>query len=534
MTVAQRLYLLMAAAILGLAGLAGLGYYQIDKVYESANFANVNTVPALVILDDLRKNVLRTRLNINSHVENKDLNEKAKFESTIKELLQNTKKDLKDYEVTIAGDKDKELWQNEVKGLAEWEPMIQPILDESHLNHFDKAIEMNAAARLVANKLTDVVNDHFEYNVDLGKKGATEAYDAKLIAVKLSIAISLIVIAIVGIMGWLIVRNLTKQLGGEPVYVSEMMTRLGNGDLTIRVETQPNDNSSMLFVVKEMTTKLTGIISDVISAADNLSSASGQVSSTAQSISQATSEQAASVEETSSSMEQMSASITQNTDNAQVTEGIAAKSSSQAEDGGVAVRQTVTAMRTIADKISIIDDIAYQTNLLALNAAIEAARAGEHGKGFAVVAAEVRKLAERSQVAAQEIGEVAKGSVSLAENAGKLLDEMVPAIKKTSELVQEITAASQEQSTGVTQINTAMTQLNQITQQNASASEELAATAEELSGQAEQLQETMKFFKLEGSSQSKPLVSESKSKAPVKQPEIKALNAMSEANFVKF
>ncbi|WP_409457151.1 methyl-accepting chemotaxis protein [Pseudomonas oryzihabitans] len=211
-------------------------------------------------------------------------------------------------------------------------------------------------------------------------------------------------------------------------------------------------------------------------------------------MSQATTEQAASVEETSSSIEQMSASIAQNTENAKVTDGMAGKASREAAEGGQAVGETLVAMKTIADKIGIVDDIAYQTNLLALNAAIEAARAGEHGKGFAVVAAEVRKLAERSQVAAQEIGTVAKGSVALAERAGTLLDQIVPSIGKTSELVQEIAAASEEQSSGASQINQAMLQLNQITQQNASASEELAATAEEMSGQAEQLQRLMGFF----------------------------------------
>jgi len=178
---------------------------------------------------------------------------------------------------------------------------------------------------------------------------------------------------------------------------------------------------------------------------------------------------------------------------------MAAKAASEAADGGETVKAIVTAMKQIAQKISIIDDIAYQTNLLALNAAIEAARAGDHGKGFAVVAGEVRKLAERSQVAAQEIGEMAGTSVAVAEKAGKLLGEMVPAIKKTSDLVQEIAAASQEQSSSVGQINTSMTQLNQVTQQNASSSEELAATAEEMSSQAQSLQQLVAFFKVAGS-----------------------------------
>lgn len=201
------------------------------------------------------------------------------------------------------------------------------------------------------------------------------------------------------------------------------------------------------------------------------------------------------MEQTTASIDVMSASISQNSDNARVTDGMAAKTSKEAVDGGQAVSQTVAAMKQIAAKIGIVDDIAYQTNLLALNAAIEAARAGEHGKGFAVVAAEVRKLAERSQEAAKEIGELAANSVTTAERAGKLLNEIVPSIQKTSELVQEIAAASNEQGESITQIGGAMGQLSKATQQNASASEELAATSEELSGQAEQLQQSVAFFK---------------------------------------
>ena len=276
---------------------------------------------------------------------------------------------------------------------------------------------------------------------------------------------------------------------------------LATGDLTEKVtKDYPGIFGQVTEALNTTVDSLKNTVSDVIVAADSMTSSATQISATAQSLSQASSEQAASVEETSASIEQMTASINQNTENAKVTDSMAGKAAKEAKEGGQAVGSTVEAMKKIAGKIGIVDDIAYQTNLLALNAAIEAARAGEHGKGFAVVAAEVRKLAERSQIAAQEIGELASSSVGLAEKAGKLLEEIVPSINKTSDLVQEIASASSEQSSGVSQINSAMGQLNQITQQNASASEELAATSEEMNSQTEKLQSLMSFFKLDGGS----------------------------------
>ena len=308
---------------------------------------------------------------------------------------------------------------------------------------------------------------------------------------------SLVAVAVALLAAWLISRSLTRLLGGEPSYAAEIVTRIADGDLSMQVQVRKNDNSSMLFAIQQMVGKLQQVVGEVNSSAQALAGASEEVSSTAQMLSQASSEQAASVEETSATIEQANASISQNTDNATLTDSMASKAALDAAEGGDAVKATVAAMKQIAQKIGIIDDIAYQTNLLALNAAIEAARAGEHGKGFAVVATEVRKLAERSQVAAQEISDVAGSSVHLSERAGQLLGVMVPNIQKTSELVQEIAAASREQTVGINQINTAMGLLSQTTQQNASSSEELAATAEEMSAQAEQLQHAMSFFRLQ-------------------------------------
>ena len=277
--------------------------------------------------------------------------------------------------------------------------------------------------------------------------------------------------------------------------VARVFSGLSEGDLSQRISRDMQGAFNQVKLdANASCTKLADVIDEVRSAADALTGAANQVSATAQSLSQAASEQAANVEQSTESIGVLSAAIAQTSDTARGTDGMATKTSKEAVQGGSAVSQTVNAMKQIAAKIGIVDDIAYQTNLLALNAAIEAARAGEHGKGFAVVAAEVRKLAERSQTAAREIGELASSSVSTAEQAGKLLDAIVPSIQKTSELVQEIAAASAEQSESASHIGGAMDQLSKATQQNASASEQLAATSEELSGQADQLQQSVAFF----------------------------------------
>jgi len=278
--------------------------------------------------------------------------------------------------------------------------------------------------------------------------------------------------------------------------VAETAEKIANGDLTIKV-LKRSEQDKLMISLQDMVDKLSNVVQDVKNAADNVAAGSEQMSSTAEEMSQGASEQASAAEEASSSMEQMASNIRQNADNAQQTEKIAVKSAEDAREGGKAVLETVLAMKTIAEKIDIVEEIARQTDLLALNAAIEAARAGEHGKGFAVVAAAVRRLAERSAEAAGEISKLSVSSVDVAEKAGKLLSQIVPDIQKTSQLVQEITAASNEQNTGANQINSAIQQLNQVVQQNASAAEEMSSTSEELSSQAVQLQGSISFFKID-------------------------------------
>ena len=290
--------------------------------------------------------------------------------------------------------------------------------------------------------------------------------------------------------------ELSRSINLTYSYLQEMSSvaeSLAAGDLRVRVAPRSDQDAFGRAFVR-MVEKLSQVIGEVRSGASALTGASNQVSASSQTLSQGTSEQAASVQETTSSLEQMSASITRNSENSRQTEQAAVTGARDAEEGGRAVGETIQAMRTIAARISIIEEIAYQTNLLALNAAIEAARAGEHGKGFAVVATEVRKLAEKSQSAAKEIGTLASSSMSVAERSGHVLQALVPSIRSTADLVHEVAAASVEQSAGVAQVSRAMSRVEEVTQRNASAAEELASTAEEMAAQAHALEQLVAFF----------------------------------------
>ncbi len=315
-------------------------------------------------------------------------------------------------------------------------------------------------------------------------------------ALIIDITVSALALAAVVFFTVVITRNILRLLGGEPAVIVDAVRRIAGGDLTVELESGGNQHTGLYAAMKEMTGKLNSVVSDIVTASDNVESGSQGISASSEELSQGASEQASSAEEASASIEQMVANIARNAENANETEHIALRVSRDAIQSGHSVENAVEAMRQIAEKITIIEEIARQTNLLALNAAIEAARAGEHGKGFAVVATEVRKLAERSGEAAGEITELSSSSTDIAEKAGEMLASLVPDIQKTTELVQEISAASREQATGAEQINTAINQLDNVTQQSASAAEELASTSEELSSQAGHLQDIIAFFRI--------------------------------------
>jgi len=495
--VSTRLILLNGIIILFTLTLVVVGYIMITRVASS--LVDVNGLAGNKLLYAGHNAMSELRFGIANYPLASPESRKKIIEGRPK-LYETLEESLKRYSDLGAGKEQQailkvlfEEYRRYKNGAPHWFELIDAGKLEEAAEY--RAKVTNAAGSEMVRNFNILLANQSQLNGELTEESVVTADHAR----NVMLIISAIGLLVAGTVGFLISRSLLKQLGGEPAYAARIMGAVAAGDLNAQVQLRSGDKSSLLFALKDMTTKLAQIVSEVRGSADALSSASEEVNATSNASLKQNLHARRLLAESRVHRLHIPASIAQSTQNAKITDGMAAQAASQAGEGGQAVEQTVLAMKQIAKKIAIIDDIAYQTNLLALNAAIEAARAGEHGKGFAVVAGEVRKLAERSQVAAQEIGEMATGSVAVAEKAGKLLAEMVPAIRKTSDLVQEIAAASEEQSSSVGQINTSMMQLSQITQQNASSSEELAATAEEMSSQAINLQQLVAFFKIEAS-----------------------------------
>ncbi|MDR6101247.1 methyl-accepting chemotaxis protein [Agrobacterium larrymoorei] len=417
----------------------------------------------------------------------------AAFE-TIEEERKNFRTALNAGEAA-APEEFKSKWMEIREFWAGYEKLEDSLVGYMKTGRRDDALALNQNEGTVAGQKLDALTESLSSLTEAAVKKADEASDATYQSTFSTLVIIALFAGVVSIVSaiWIsisISRGLTR--------ATTAVRKVAEGDLTENIQVTSRDEIGVLIThVNDMVERLRGVVGDALAAAGNVSSGSQELSSSSEQLSQGATEQASSAEEASASMEEMAANIKQNADNAAQTEKIARQSSKDAEASGEAVGRAVVAMRTIAQKISIVQEIARQTDLLALNAAVEAARAGEHGKGFAVVASEVRKLAERSQAAAAEISSLSGETVQVATEAGDMLNRLVPDIRKTAELVAEISAACREQDIGASQINEAIQQLDKVTQQNSGASEEVSATSEELAAQAEELQASIAFFKVD-------------------------------------
>lgn len=504
MRIGTRLMLFFGMILLLILAIASIDYWGLVRLNNQTNYVLENTIRLADDADLARIYTLELRryekdffLNIGSA--DKESDYLAKWNEQHSALIEK----LAEMDRYISSAEDKAVITSMRKQLSDYDTGFNKVIGLIRSGTIKTPAEANQAITEVKNEIRALEDQAKNFALKQNKERdlTNVTLTGEIHQVE---NVNLLITIIAFIFTIFISVILTRSINEPITKIVETLKRIAKGDLRETLDITHQDEVGQIQIsLKEMSEILSQVISDIRVQTENLSTISSQINVSSQNLSQGTSEQAAAVEETSSSLEQMGASVSQNADSSRQMEQMAVKGAKEAEESGKAVKETVIAMKAIAEKISIIEEIAYQTNLLALNAAIEAARAGEHGRGFAVVATEVRKLAERSQTAAKEISNLATQSVTTAEVSGQLLVGLVPAITKTADLVQEVAAASREQSSGINQINKAMAQVDQVTQRNAAASEELSSTSEEMASQAEALEALVSFFQIKGLSESK-------------------------------
>jgi methyl-accepting chemotaxis protein len=508
MTIGKRLYLLILSMMLGLGAVAGIGIYQMNKVYTAASYATINTVPSILTIDEFQDSITQLRIKTWQHIETKSLEKKNEIEKSMAVDHEKIIHAFDKYEKEdISDDKDRNFLTEERNGLSEYDVLRKKVLTLSDAGKDDDASEVLLGNQAPIVKLVDAIRQHLNYNALLGNTGAETAAVTMKNSNKWVIFIALLTTMSIACMGLLIIRKIVRSFT-DAVRVAQTVAA---GNLSSRIEVTSKDETGQLMqALKDMNGNLMKIVSEVRIGTETIGTASSQIAAGNLDLSSRTEQQASSLEETASAMEQITSTVKQNADNAQQATAMAVSASEMATKGGGVVGEVISTMNAInassskiVDIISVIDAIAFQTNILALNAAVEAARAGEQGRGFAVVASEVRNLAQRSAVAAKEIKMLIADSVEkvgqgsrLVEQAGITMSEVVDSVKRVTDIVSEISAASQEQSIGIEEVNRAITQMDEVTQQNAALVEEAAAASESLHDQARNLAKVVSVFNL--------------------------------------